>query len=74
VAGDAAAKLRIRLYRIVKKTDHTDDTKNDPAFDLQFGDVAQLKNVRSYLDKDLWVLVRDFIVVVKALPPLPPKA
>jgi hypothetical protein len=73
VAGDVAAKLRIRLYRIVKKNDRTDDTKNDHAFDLQFGDVAQLENVRSYLDKDLWILVRDFIVEVKALPPPAPQ-
>lgn len=70
VVGDTPATLRIRLYRVFKKNDHTDDSKNDAAFDLAFGSVGALANVRSYLEKDVWVLVRDFLVDVKALPPL----
>ncbi len=70
VAGDTPATLRIRLYRIFKKNDPADDSKNEPAFDLMFGSIDTLKNVRSYLEKDAWVLVRDFLVDVKPLPPL----
>ena len=73
VVGDTAATLRIRLYRIFKKNDFADDTKNDPAFDLTFDGVPSLKNVRSYLDKDIWVPVRDFLIDVKDLPKLDPK-
>jgi YD repeat-containing protein len=73
VVGDTAATLRIRLYRVFKKNDPADDTKNDPAFDLMFDSIDSLKNVRSYLEKDTWVPVRDFLIDVKALPPLPPQ-
>ncbi|MGC4084820.1 MAG: hypothetical protein QM736_22580 [Vicinamibacterales bacterium] len=67
VVGDTAATLRVRIYRTFKKNDFTDDSKNDTAFDLKYG-VATLENVRSYLDKDIWVPVRDFLVNVAALP------
>ena len=68
--GDTTpATVRIRLYRVFKKNDFNDDSQNDKAFDLTY-DVPTLKNVRSYLDKDVWVPVRDFIVQVQDLPPL----
>jgi hypothetical protein len=70
IVGDSAATLRIRLYRVFKKNDFADDTKNDPAFDLVYDSVGSLKNVRSYLDKDVWVPVRDFLIEVKPLPAL----
>lgn len=49
--------------------------KVDPAdtqlFDLVHPEVPTLKNRRSYLDTELWIPVRDFIVKVEDLPPLP---
>lgn len=71
VVGDATATLRVRIFRIFRKNDTANDANNEPAFDLHYDGVPGLKNVRSYLEKDLWVPVRDFIVDVKALPVLP---
>ena len=50
----APVPARVRIYRIFKKNDVNDDSKNDPAFDLTFDPKTHptLKNVRSYLDKD----------------------
>ena len=73
VVGNAKTTLRVRLYRVFRKNDPADDTKNDPAFDLKFDGVDSLKNVRSYLEKDVWVPVRDFLIEVKDLPKLDPK-
>jgi YD repeat-containing protein len=71
-APAAATPVRVRIYRIFKKNDVTDDTKNDPAFDLTFDphEHPTLKNVRSYLDDDLWIPVRDFVFTVQPLPTL----
>jgi len=68
----AAVSARVRIYRILKKNDVNDDTKNDPAFDLTFDPKQHptLKNVRSYLDKDLWIPVREFVFTVQPLPTL----
>ena len=68
VTGDTAATLRVRVYRIFRKNDPANDSNNEPAFDLMYDGVKSLRNVRSYLEKDLWVPVRDFIVEAKALP------
>ena len=69
-AGDTATTVRVRLFRIFKKNDAANDLNNDRAFDLTFPDVQTLKNVRSYLEKDLWIPLRDFIVNVQDLPAL----
>jgi YD repeat-containing protein len=58
-----AAPARLRLYRIVKK--------DDPAFDLAFPDVPSLAGVASYLDADTFVVLRDVLLQVEALPELP---
>jgi hypothetical protein len=73
VVGDTPATLRVRLYRVFRKNDPSDDKNNDRAFDLMYGNVKSLENVRSYLEKDIWVPVRDFLVEVKPLPVLGPK-
>lgn len=60
-----AAPTRVRLFRTVKK--------DDSAFDLLFDDVPPLVNVHSYLDDDVFVVVRDFMMTVSALPDLLPQ-
>jgi len=68
----APQQTRIRIFRVLKKND-PDPKKNDPAFDLYYGKhVDELKDVRSFLDKDLWFPFRDFILEVDSLPPLAP--
>lgn len=54
----------VRMYRMLPK--------NDPAFDLEYDsdDVPTLKGVSSFLDKDLWIQIREFIVEVNELPAL----
>ena len=64
--GPAPAPLRVRLFRIYKKT--------DPAFDLEYDDVPSLKGVRSYLEGDIWLPVRDFRLRIVDLPVLPAAA
>jgi len=58
-----AAPVRLRLYRIIRT--------DDPAFDLAFPDVPSLAGRRSYLEGDTFVLVRDLLFAVEALPDLP---
>lgn len=55
-----AAPVRVRLYRIF--------AKNDTAFDLTYENVPTLSGIRSYLDADLWIPVRDFHLNVQDLP------
>lgn len=58
-----ASPVRIRLYRLVKR--------DDPAFDLAFPDTSSLAGVRSYLDADTFIVVRDVMLAVEPLPELP---
>jgi hypothetical protein len=64
----------VRIFRIFRKNDAADDTKNDPVFDLTFDPKKHptLRNVRSYLEKDIWIPVRDFVFTVQPIPPLAP--
>ena len=64
--------VRLRIFRTFKKNDAANPRNNDPAFDLKFSaeGAPALNGVTSFLDKDLWVLVRDFLVEVKELPAL----
>jgi hypothetical protein len=67
-APAAPAQTRIRIYRVLKKND-ADPKKNDPSFELYYGkNVTELKDVRSFLDKDLWFPFRDFMLEVDSLP------
>ncbi|MES2443245.1 MAG: phospholipase D-like domain-containing protein [Pseudomonadota bacterium] len=67
VGGAAAlpAPVRLRIFRVVEKT--------DPAFDLAFSDVPSIQGIRSYLDKDVFTVIRDVHFEVEVLPVLPPK-
>ena len=60
--------------RIFKKNDANDDSNNEPGFDLTFDPKQHptLRNIRSYLDSDLWIPIRDFVFTVEPLPPLSP--
>lgn len=49
--------------------------RDDPEiFDLHHDDVPTLNGRRSYLDNDIWLPVRDFLVRINDLPPLPAPA
>ncbi len=54
------SRLRLKLFRTI--------TKTDPAFDLDFPDVPTLAGVRSYLDGDVFIVVRDILLDVQPLP------
>src|SRR5262249_60022812 len=72
--GKTPGDVRLRLFRVFRKNDSSDDEKNDHAFDLLYptDKYPSLKNVRSYLEKDVWVVVRDFLFTVEDLPDLTP--
>ncbi len=59
-APPAAKPVRLRLFRVIKKT--------DPGFDLVFADVPSLKDVPSYLDADTFAVVRDVHFEIEELP------
>ena len=57
---------------MIKKND-PDPAQNDLAFSLYYGEsTPELKDVRSFLDADLWFPVRDFLLQVDPLPALAP--
>ncbi|GFG52581.1 hypothetical protein CQY20_09165 [Mycolicibacterium agri] len=56
--------VRVRIWAPVRPTDPT-------LFDLDHPDVSTLAGRRSYLDKEFWIPVRDFLVTVTDLPALP---
>ena len=61
-----AQPIRVRIFRIFKK--------NDAEFDLRFDrkdDGPALRTRTSYLDSDIFVVVRDFLLDVADIPPLP---
>ena len=58
---------RVRIWARIGK----DDTA---VFDLHHDGIPSLRGRRNYLEEDLWIPVRDFVVRVKDIPPLPPKA
>ncbi len=58
------ADVRVRLWAPVKPTDAN-------LFDLDHPDVPTLAGTRSYLEKDIWIPVRDFLITVTDLPALP---
>jgi len=61
-----SAPARLKLFRII--------TRTDPAFDLNFPDVPTLAGVRSYLDSDVFIVVRDLLVDIQALPAIAAQA
>ncbi|HEX5417721.1 MAG TPA: hypothetical protein VFZ25_18845, partial [Chloroflexota bacterium] len=70
--GKIPGDVRVRVFRIYRKNDNLDDAKNDHAFDLMYPSdkYPSLKNVRSYLDNDVWILARDFQFKIEDLPDL----
>jgi YD repeat-containing protein len=56
--------VRVRIWSPVRRTDAT-------LFDLDHPDVPTLSGTRSYLEKDIWIPVRDFLITVTDLPALP---
>jgi hypothetical protein len=72
--GKNPGDVRVRLFRLYRKNDATNDANNDPAFDLAYpaATYPSLKNVRSYLDRDIWIPVRDFAFTIEDLPQLTP--
>lgn len=65
-------QARVRIYRVIKKNDAADPAKNDPQFNLYYGDgEPSLAGIRTYLDKDVWFLVRDFLVEISEIPNFP---
>ncbi|WP_319453023.1 MULTISPECIES: hypothetical protein [unclassified Mycobacterium] len=56
---------RVRIWALVRPTDAN-------LFDLDHPDVPTLAGKRSYLEDDIWIPVRDFLIEVTDLPPLPP--
>jgi RHS repeat-associated protein len=72
--GKSAGDVRVRVFRTFHKNDAANDANNDQAFDLAYpaDKFPSLKNVRSYLDKDIWIPVRDFLFTIEDLPELAP--
>ena len=64
-AAVPAAPVRMRIFRVIKK--------NDAGFDLAFKDVPTLAAAHSYLAGDVFVVIRDFLLEVQALPALGPQ-
>lgn len=56
--------VRVRIWAPVRPWDAN-------LFDLDHPDIPTLGGRRSYLDDDIWIPVRDFLVQVTDLPPLP---
>ena len=49
--------------------------KDDPeVFNLHHKDIKSLEGHRNYLEEDLWIPVRDFVVRIKDIPALTPQA
>ena len=58
------ADVRVRIWAPVRPADQA-------MFDLIHPDVPTLAGLRSYLDDEFWIPVRDFLVTVTDLPALP---
>lgn len=56
--------VRVRIWALVRPAD-------PDLFDLTHSDVPTLAGKRSYLESDLWIPVRDFLIAVTDLPALP---
>jgi len=59
-AAVPGSSSRLRIFRTI--------AKDDPGFDLMFADEPGLDGTRSYLDGDIFVVVRDSQLTVQPLP------